>query len=423
MIVLNKGMDGFLHSLIPVELRETLKPNTATYMRVRALTTMLVATTALSAVSNLLVGGAHLLFFPDMLAHDLVPLGILLLLALQTWLFYKFNNYWISGLAFTNFYFLIIAVLLIISGGYESHGKAILLTCPMTSFLIGGRQEGMQNTVITILFCLTLFFLHSISFDLPNIFSTENPYMIFSVNWVTSISIITVSIMVYETELQKRSQRLKARQDPTRHNISEFSKNLEIFMHQLIPVRLRTTLDPDSMVYTRVQILSAMLVIATILSLLHSVLLVAIHLLSHPDQLKYDWVIVAITACFGLQTWLFHKYNHYVLSGKLLSYFYFIVIVTFVAVSGAYDSPAVVLMLISPVGFFMIGGIRDGILNAVLIAIIGVVLSYMKHRHTEWLNLFQDLNQPITFVIVWSLAVTGLAACMMTYDTEMEKPE
>src|SRR5690606_13087830 len=136
MIVFDKGIDAFFHSLIPSGLQRTLRPNTMAYIRVRALSTMLVMITTLSLLTNLLVGGGHLLFQPEMLKYDLVALLLLVLLLLQTWLFYRFQNDWISGIAFTNFYFLMAVVLVLLSGGYSSHGKAFLLTCPIISFLV-----------------------------------------------------------------------------------------------------------------------------------------------------------------------------------------------------------------------------------------------------------------------------------------------
>jgi len=109
-------MDGFFHSLIPSALRASLGVNTLEYMRARALSAILVSITLAGFLAMMLIVVKHVIYNPDLLVHDLVSLAVLLLFVLQTWLFYRFNNYWISALAFTNSYFLVIVVLLLLTG-------------------------------------------------------------------------------------------------------------------------------------------------------------------------------------------------------------------------------------------------------------------------------------------------------------------
>ncbi len=423
MLVFNQGLDGFLHALMPSRLQASLKTNTATYIRARSLTAMLLVSTFITAITTLLSGTIHWLLHPELLGQDLISLAVMLMVLLQTLMFYKYNNHWISGLAFTNFYFLVALIWVILSGGYDSPSKSILLTCPMMSFLIGGRQEGIQNTVAVMVVYLVMVFLHTIEFELPNLFETENPQLMFGANWITAIIVIASSLLVYEVELQKRGERLNARQDPTRRNRSETSKKLQALIHRLIPLALRNSLDTASITYTRVRILSAVLVIAAALSFLHTLAVVAIHMLFDPSQLKYDSIIFSVTLCFVLQIWIFHKFHRYTLSGLLLSYFYFFMIVILVAISGGYDSPMIILLLISPMIFFMVGGIIDGTVNAVLVAMIGAAFSYLKEVGYVFISFFQGLSIVTTSTIAWSIAIISVAACMMTYDTELEKLE
>jgi hypothetical protein len=79
-------------------------------------------------------------------------------------------------------------------------------------------------------------------------------------------------------------------------------------------------------------------------------------------------------------------------------------------------------MLICPIGFFMITGMRDGVINAVLIAIIGITLAYLSHRDLfEFTDFFHDALPQITAGVIWFIAIIAIMICMMTYDTELEK--
>jgi len=205
MVDFNKGMDGFFHSLIPSALRASLGVNTLEYMRARALSAILVSITLAGFLAMMLIVVKHVIYNPDLLVHDLVSLAVLLLFVLQTWLFYRFNNYWISALAFTNSYFLVIVVLLLLTGGYDSSIKILLLTCPLVSFVVGGLQEGIQNAVFTIIAGLAIAFFKYIGFDLVNHLSGENVYVDFCVHWTVAVLIIVACGITYDAALKSAS--------------------------------------------------------------------------------------------------------------------------------------------------------------------------------------------------------------------------
>jgi len=414
MLVFNKGLDGFFHSMIPARLRETLGTSSATYVRVRALSAILVSITLIIASSSTIMTVEHWLFHPQLLKNDLVSWIAVLLLLLQTTLFYRFNNYWISGLAFTNFYFLVIAILLILSGGYDAPSKTTLLTCPMIAFLIGGRQEGLQNTMITVLFGLGLLLLKQIEFDLPNIFRDEDPYVIFSVNWVISLLIIVACIIVYETELQNThtlQNQITAKTDNKRDNIFD----------TLMPPVLREALSADSAGYVRVRTLSMMLSMATLMSALMTIILVVIHFLFFKDQLIYDLAVFVITLAFGLQTWFFYKVNNFWISSLLLCYFYFIVILLLVSFNGGYDSSMMILFVMSPIAFFMLGGIQQGIQNTIFVILVGLFFAIMKSIGFEFVNFFHASRPLLTYGITFVITTVCISVCILEYDTQLQK--
>lgn len=424
----DQGLNGFLHSLLPVALRTRLKPNTAAYIRARALTVMLLAITAMALLYVLTLTAIHLAHNPTRVKWDLLLISLALILVLQTVLFYRYNNYWISGLAFTNFYFLAVMGVLVLNGGYSSAGKSILLTCPLVSFAVGSRQEGIQTAGVSIVYFWILVFLYSIGFTLPNFFATQDEHVIFTLNWIFTLAVIALTLAVYETELlegDKRPQQGRrehlTRQDTDVHGMRAIGKQLELQLHRLLPAQLRSSLVLGSMDYVRGQILTILLLVATGLSVLAAALVLGVDLILQSAQIHYDVWIVLVGPCFALQVALFYRYANIRLSGAILGYYVFGVIVGIVMLTGAYTSPMMVLMLICPVGFFMTNGIRSGVLCAGTIAIIGMVLAGLDDTGVMFTDFFHDEARPITAGIAWLITIIAFMVCMLAYDNRLEK--
>jgi ABC-type Fe3+-siderophore transport system permease subunit len=175
-------------------------------MRARALSAILVSITLTGSLAALLIIVKHFFFNPELLKNDLVSLGIVFIFALQTAMFYRFNNFWMSALAFTNSYFLVIIVLLLATGGYDSSIKMLLLTCPLVSFVIGGVQEGIQNAVFTIIAGIAIAVFKYIGFSLDNHFAGENIYVDFCVHWTVTVLIIVSCAITYDAALGEISK-------------------------------------------------------------------------------------------------------------------------------------------------------------------------------------------------------------------------
>lgn len=421
MIIFDKGINRFFHSLMPADLQRSLNPRSTTYMRARALSIILVAISIIGVTICLIMGALNVLLGPDVFNYELVLLTISGVILLQTWLFYKFSNYWASSLGFTIFYFLIATIMIILSGGYDSPGKVFLLTSPMIAFLVGGWQEGLQNVILTALFGVALTVLKLISFDLPNIFYGEIPEVMFMVNWLITVMVMLTCFIIYEGCLELSHNASDEPVSDARTRMIKFDNKLETFFHGLVPVNLREHLDVRSHLYARVRILSTMLYVATFLSVLAALLFFPVHWFFEKEHLKNDAIVAGIALLFALQTWAFNKFNNHWISGMLFGYFCFLLVLVLVIFSGGYTSPTMILLMTSPVAFFIIGGMREGIQNAIFVAISGAVFGILRHKGFEFTNLFNDASAPITFGIVWVISVIGIGLCLLVYDLELEK--
>ena len=420
MIAFNKGLDGFFHSLIPARLQKTLKPNSAEYVRVRALTAVLVISTVVPAVATLAIGGYHFLFNVERLGRDTVSLTLTLLFAIQTGCFYHFGNRWLSAAAFTNIYFVLAVVLLLTSGGIASPLKMVVLTCPIVSFLIGGREEGLQSTLVTMLFILGLAALSAIEFGLPNLLYKDNPQLTFIANWLGTMTITAFCIMVYEAELQHRSKYALSHPSKIRQESHSPIQHLNNFINGLIPETLRKRLDPDSADYVRARTLSIMLWLAALLSGIATVMLASVHAVFFKDQLKYDLIVFAMTLVFNMQVWLFYKFSNFWLSSLIFMYSYLIMTLLLVCVGGGYHSPMISLLLISPIIFFMLGGTQQGIQNTVFVSLLGGFFGATDYIGFNFPSVFDAASPALLYGIAYEITVVGVVLCILVYDTELQ---
>jgi hypothetical protein len=424
VIVFNKSPSDFFHSLIPADLQRKLDPHSSTYMRVQALSALLVILSVLGVLSSVVMEALHLLLHDYSVTYELMLVVATLLFIMQTAFFYSFSNYWVSGIVFTIVYFLISTLVIIFSGGYDAPGKVFLLTCPMIAFLISGWRDGVQTATLTMLFGLALAALKSIGFELPNIFNDKNEQIRFIFSWVFTIATTALCCIIYESELQYRHQPPPVHPDGAQDATPiRFENWWGGFLHRLVPGGLRERLDIQSWHYARVQIFAILLWSATAVSAACLFLFVPVHLLLQPEILKYDLAIIAATVLFVLQLWAFYRFQNFGVSSLVLGYLCFFMVLVLVFLSGGYNAPAILLLVTIPVAFFIIGGIRDGIQNAMFVAIAGATFGLLKYKGFEFGNVFNDGNPPVIFAIIWMISVAGITLCLLAYDTKLESRE
>jgi len=420
MIESNKGLDVVLNSLVPPVMRKSLTPNAPDHVRARSLAVMLFGSSLMLVLGALVIIADHLLANPDLLLNDIASIILASLFGIQAILFWRFGNLWLSGAIFITTYFMLLAGLVLVSGGIESPMKTTLLTYPVAAYLIGGRAEGLQSALITFLFVIGLAGLSAIDFTLPNLIIADNAKLIFTLNWLFSLVIISFCITVYENELEVRFAQQEFSPPQNEERMSNLNKPFDNFVHSLVPEQLRDKAGLKTQAGTRALKLAMMLMMASASSFVSAVILIGIHLVFYIEQLKYDWIIVGITLCFLLQTWMFYKFKNIVLSGYLISYFYFLVILVLVMLTGGYDAPDMILLLLSPIIFFMLGGIMKGIQNATFTAVAVLTFAFLEHMDIQFVNVFHAVSSTMIFSISWCIAILAIAVCMITYDEALQ---
>ncbi len=205
-MVKRDALGDLFESLIPLALRKTLVRGSSDFVRVRALATILVAITTLSIAATLLVTLQHLVFQPELLYLDLISMGIISIFILQTWIFYKFGNYKLSGKLLTHTLFVTVLLLVIVSGGYDSEMRLLLLCTPMIACLIGGQREGIYCIAFTVVVGLLLTFMKSQGIVLENMFQQASGHITSTMCWVILIALMATCLTVYEYSALEKLQ-------------------------------------------------------------------------------------------------------------------------------------------------------------------------------------------------------------------------
>lgn len=378
------GLAGFFNSLVPVSLRTKITIDSMEFVRIRALSVMLAIMLLLS------IPGAISAFITDLPTTNLVLVewsGVIIffVFGMQVFLFYKFNNYWLSALAFSSIYLLMIVTLVVMSGGDKSPMKMLLLTCPFMSFMISGKHEGIQTSILVMGIGVVLAFLQSIDFSAPDVFADANDYLIFSADWVIAVVTMIFAMMVYESALQGST---------------------------------------SDIISARARFLIAMLAAVVILGLLVTIpIMVAFWLLDM--QLTLSWwqnlALLALIMIFTLQLWLFYRLKNQALSGLLFSNSYFLVVILMVISSGGYDSPLKYCLLTSPLISFMVGGIREGIQHGMFVLISGLALVGCRMTGFEFVDIFIGSEHPyLIFGSSWIVTLGIIMACIVLYERELQ---
>ena len=86
----------------------------------------------------------------------------------------------------------------VLTGGWDSPVRLLFLCCPVMSFLVGGKQEGIYVGALTMLCGLGLFYLNRIGWELFHIHRPENIEAIEFSIWIISMTLLISCVVVYD---------------------------------------------------------------------------------------------------------------------------------------------------------------------------------------------------------------------------------
>ena len=164
------------------------------------LSALLITITALTFFCTVALSLLHYTGARDLYANIVAGALVFVVMGVQVYCFYAFANVRFSAIFLNMTYFAIIASVVVVSGGFESPNLVLLVSCPVVSFRIGGRDEGIMNSFFVGLFGLGLMAAKLYEINIENIFAGASEAMQFSIAWVATLIIIAASLSAYDMD-------------------------------------------------------------------------------------------------------------------------------------------------------------------------------------------------------------------------------
>jgi hypothetical protein len=193
-------IDRLIKRLFPLPKRLKLIGAPQEHRRALALTVLLLTVSWTTWFWSVALSALYLLFHLDIVLNVIFSIAVSALMALQVWGFYRFSNLRVAAMLFTLSYFLMVLTLVLISGGYQSVNLVLLISCPALAFRVGGKDEGIMNSVFVGLVGLALAIVDKLGLPIVNILTGIDQGILFGIAWVVTISVITTCLVTYDMD-------------------------------------------------------------------------------------------------------------------------------------------------------------------------------------------------------------------------------
>lgn len=131
-----------------------------------------------------------------------------LVLALQTFMFYRLGNISASAMVFSMTFFVTTLAVMIATGGWSSPARLLFFCSPMISFLVDGRREGLYITGLVLVIGLIVLIAERSGWQFFQVINGKNGNIVEVVIWIMSINIMMTCLTVYDAILHDFSKRI-----------------------------------------------------------------------------------------------------------------------------------------------------------------------------------------------------------------------
>ncbi len=197
-----------IDTLLPQSARENTSLNLEELIRSRVLISILFCSVAATVLALILFSILQFVTENDF-TNPLIIAGTCFVVVMLIYLFYiKTGKLDATGMLYSLCFFIAVIVSVVLTGGYSSPVKQILVCSPVLAFLIGGRQEGLYNGVLVFVAGVILILLDATGFELLQIMPVEIlPYLSASI-WFITVLMLVICLYVYDLLLEdKRGMR------------------------------------------------------------------------------------------------------------------------------------------------------------------------------------------------------------------------
>jgi len=133
-------------------------------------------------------------------------------------------------------------------------------------------------------------------------------------------------------------------------------------------------------------------------------------------------IIIGFISCLAvvLNYVFFYKSGRLDASAILFSLTFFVACVITIVLTGGYDSPVRIMLICTPVVAFLVGGRQEGMYNASLSFVAGIVLLVLKVFDFDMMQIMPAAVLPYLSGIIWLLTLVLIVVCLFVYDVLLE---
>lgn len=195
-------------------------------------------------------------------------------------------------------------------------------------------------------------------------------------------------------------------------------RGINWLIRKLFPIPRRLRITAKKAEQRRALALTTMLLTVSGTTWFWSIVLTCLYLIFDFDIFFNVCFGSAVSIMMALQVWGFYRYANLRLASMLFTLSYFLMALSLVLMSGGYHSVNLVILLSSPAVAFRAGGKDEGIMNSIFVGITGLALVTVDYLGIPFVNLFVGMNEGIFFGIAWTVTLSVIATCMVTYDMD-----
>lgn len=192
----NRRIADMVDSLIPYSIWRST-PDAVTIARARTLVTVLAFSIVVPAIALLMVVGLHFFSGRDFTPAMVSLVGVIVVLVTQHLLFQSSANLYITGVAYSITFFVLLTAATVFTGGWGSPVVPLLFCTPIMVFLISGWREAEIAVLFTFATGLVLMLLDIMHVELPYLMHKENQAYAQGVVWFMACFIL---VMLFGTQ-------------------------------------------------------------------------------------------------------------------------------------------------------------------------------------------------------------------------------
>ena len=193
-------INRLIKRLFPIPTEIKMRESVLNCRRARTLAVLLLTTTSTGLFWSIALTLIYFIFHYDMRMNVIYAYFVSIVFGLQTWTFYRYANIRLASMLFSLTYFLMALSLVLINGGYQSPNLVVLLSSPVVSFCIGGKDEGITNSFFVFFAGLALMAIDKMGMTMANLFAGVDTGFLFSMAWAVTLAIIASCMVTYNMD-------------------------------------------------------------------------------------------------------------------------------------------------------------------------------------------------------------------------------